>query len=150
MDNSGEDSTTYARIQPRHAIGEFASVLSHLRGLLFILLTAYIVLSIVMYYVGGAVDTATRTPATPGQVAYFCAITALTIGYGDVIPTTDLGRFVAVLLGFHGVLITGLVTAAAVYGVQAAAHRAGIRPRQAGGPPRIAQRGPGATGGPAR
>ena len=129
MDNSGEDPTGNARIQPHHAISEFAKVLSHLRGLLFILLTTYIVLSIVMYYVGGAVDAATRAPATPGQVAYFCAITALTIGYGDVVPTTDVGRFVAVLLGFQGVLITGLVTAAAVYGVQAAAHRAGIRPR---------------------
>ncbi len=129
MDNPTEESAAFARIQPRDAIREFARVLSHLRGLLFILLSTYIVLSIAMSYVGGAVDAATRAPALPGQVAYFCAITALTIGYGDVIPTTDVGRFIAVLLGFQGVLITGLVTAAAVYGVQAAAHLAGIRPR---------------------
>jgi voltage-gated potassium channel len=129
MDNPVEESAVYARIQARDAIREFARVLSHLRGLLFILLSTYIVLSIVMYYVGGAVDSTTRAPASAGQVAYFCAITALTIGYGDVIPTTDAGRFIAVLLGFQGVLITGLVTAAAVYGVQAAAHRAGIRAR---------------------
>jgi len=135
MENSSQDPnapdapTANARIQPRHAIGEFARVLSHLRGLLFILLTVFIVFSIVMYYFGGAVDAASRTPATPGQVAYFCAITALTIGYGDVVPTTDVGRLIAVLLGFQGVLITGLVTAAAVYGVQAAAHRAGIHMR---------------------
>jgi len=129
MENPAEDPTAHARIQPRDAIGEFAKVLSHLRGLLIILLSTYVMLSIVMYYVGGAVDAVTRAPASAGQVAYFCAITALTIGYGDVIPTTDAGRIVAVLLGVQGVLITGLVTAAAVYGVQAAAHRAGIRPR---------------------
>ncbi len=112
MDNPAEESNAYARIQPRDAIREFARVLSHLRGLLFILLSTYIVLSIVMYYVGGAVDAVTRAPASLSQVAYFCAITALTIGYGDVIPITGVGRFVAVLLGFQGVLITGLVTAA--------------------------------------
>lgn len=129
MDNATDDAAVYARIQPRDAIGEFAKVLSHLRGLLFILLLVFALLSIAMYYAGGAVETGTRAPASVGQVAYFCAITALTIGYGDVVPTTDLGRVLSVLLGLLGVLITGLVTAAAVYGVEAAARRAGIRPR---------------------
>ncbi len=117
------------RIRPHHVIGEFTRVLWHLRAVLLILFVLFGVLATVMHYAGGAVDVATRAPATAGQVAYFCAITALTIGYGDVVPTTDTGRVVAVLLGMQGVLITGLVTAAAVYGVQAAAHREGIGPR---------------------
>ncbi|KWR90493.1 potassium channel family protein [Cupriavidus sp. IDO] len=129
MDKPAGGAATKPRIQPRDAIGEFARVLSHLRGLLFILFSVFVVLSIAMHYAGGAVETATGAPASAGRVAYFCAITALTIGYGDVVPTTDLGRIISVLLGLLGVLITGLVTAAAVYGVQAAAHRAGIRPR---------------------
>lgn len=117
------------RIQPRHAIGEFARVLWHLRSVLFMLFLLFDLLAVVMHYAGGAVDAVTRQPASTGQVVYFCAITALTIGYGDVVPTTEVGRIVSVLLGLLGVLITGLVTAAAVYGIQAAAHRAGIRPR---------------------
>lgn len=129
MDNAADDAAVYTRIQPRHAIGEFARVLWYLRGVLLILLSVFALLSTAMYYFGGAIETATRAPASAGHVAYFCAITALTIGYGDVIPTTDLGRIVSVLLGLLGVLIMGLVTAAAVYGVQAAAHRVGIRPR---------------------
>ncbi|MEM5428813.1 potassium channel family protein [Cupriavidus oxalaticus] len=116
-------------ILPHHVIGEFARVLWYLRTVLFILFILFGLLAAVMHYAGGAVDAATHTPASAGQVAYFCAITALTIGYGDVVPTTDIGRVVAVLLGMQGVLITGLVTAAAVYGVQAAAHRQGIETR---------------------
>lgn len=117
------------RIRPSHVIGEAARVLWHLRSVLLILFVLFALQSVAMFYLGGPVDAATHASASPGKVAYFCAITALTIGYGDVVPTTDVGRILAVLLGVLGVLITGLVTAAAVYGVQAAAHRAGVLPR---------------------
>ena len=116
-----------ARIQPREAIAEFARVLWHLRAILAMLLTLFLILSLTMYYVGGAVDATTRTQSSLGQTFYFCAVTALTIGYGDVVPTTAFGRIVAVSLGLLGVLITGVVTASAVYAIQVAAHRAGLR-----------------------
>ncbi|WP_090837448.1 ion channel [Paraburkholderia hospita] len=45
------------------------------------------------------------------------------IGYGDVLPTTTLGRINTVLLGLTGLLMTRL---AAVRGVQEAARRAGV------------------------
>ncbi|CAG2150918.1 hypothetical protein LMG31506_04326 [Cupriavidus yeoncheonensis] len=123
------DNVADQPILPHHVIREFTRVLWHLRAVLLALFLLFVLLAVVMHYAGGAVDVATRAPASAGQIAYFCAITALTIGYGDIVPTTETGRVVAVLLGMLGVLITGLVTAAAVYGVQAAAHRAGIRPR---------------------
>jgi voltage-gated potassium channel len=44
-----------------------------------------------------------------------------------VVPTTTLGRIDAILLGVVGLLVTGVVTAAAVRGVQEAARRAGIQ-----------------------
>jgi voltage-gated potassium channel len=128
MENPAGDAVD-ARILPRHVIGESARVLWHLRSVLLVLFLLFLLQSVAMYYLGGPVDTVTHAPATPARVGYFCAITALTIGYGDVIPTTDTGRILAVSLGMLGVLITGLITAAAVYGVQVAAHRAGIRPR---------------------
>nr|WP_315594535.1 potassium channel family protein [uncultured Cupriavidus sp.] len=129
MKNAAEDGSIGIRIQPHHVISEFGRVLWHLRGVLFLLLVVFALLSVAMYVAGGAIDVATRAPVPAGRVVYFCAITALTIGYGDVVPTTDLGCLIAVLLGILGVLMTGLVTAAAVYGVQAAAHREGIQPR---------------------
>jgi voltage-gated potassium channel len=115
-----------ARIQPHQAIAEFARILWHLRAILAMLLIFFLALSVAMYYAGGAVDVATRTQSSAGQTFYFCAVTALTIGYGDVVPTTALGRIVAVSLGLLGVLITGVVTASAVYAIQVAAHRAGL------------------------
>src|SRR5262249_1428924 len=93
-----------------------------LRALLLSLLLMFGLLSLAMYYIGGVVDAATRAPASAGRVVYFCAITALTIGYGDLVPTTGLGQVIAVLLGLLGVLIAGLVTAGAVRGVQVAAY----------------------------
>lgn len=125
----GKETEATVRIRPRHVVEEFIRVLWHLRGVLFLLFVVFLLLSMAMHHFGGPVDAATHLRASASRVAYFCAITALTIGYGDVIPTTDTGRLIAVLLGVVGVLITGLVTAAAVYGVQAAAHREGIRPR---------------------
>jgi voltage-gated potassium channel len=128
MDNAPNDDVR-AQINPRHAIAEISKVLWHLRGILAILLILFLILSVTMYYVGGAVGATTRTQSSLGETFYFCAVTALTIGYGDVVPTTVLGRIVAVLLGLLGVLITGVVTGSAVYGIQMAAQRAGLLPR---------------------
>jgi voltage-gated potassium channel len=127
--NDAPRNDVRAQIQPGQAIAEIARVLWHLRGILAILLILFLMLSVAMYYVGGAVDAITRTRSSLGEIFYFCAVTALTIGYGDVIPTTTLGRIFAVLLGLLGVLMTGVVTASAVYGIQVAAQRAGLLPR---------------------
>ncbi|ASL47806.1 pH-gated potassium channel KcsA [Burkholderia sp. AD24] len=113
-----------AEINPREAVSEVTKVLWRLRGVLLTLLGCFLICAVPMYEGGGAINTVTRTGSSLGETLYFCAITALTIGYGDVVPTTTLGRIVAVLLGFLGVLITGVVTASTVYGIQLAAQKA--------------------------
>lgn len=130
MDDHSAPDEVRVQIHPHDAIVEFARVLWLLRGILAILLALFLVFSIAMCLVGGAVDVASRSPSSTGETIYFCAITALTIGYGDVIPTTALGRIIAVLLGLLGLLVTGVVTAAAVHGIQVAAQRAGLLKRQ--------------------
>lgn len=127
--NNAAGGAVRARIRSRHAVAECARVLWHLRAILAILLMLFVMLSVTMYYGGGVVNAASRMQASPGQTLYFCLVTALTIGYGDVVPTTTLGQTVAVLLGLLGVLMTGVVSASAVYGIQVAAHRAGLLPR---------------------
>ncbi|WP_454763917.1 potassium channel family protein [Cupriavidus campinensis] len=111
-------------IRPRDAIAEFTAVLWQLRSILIFLGVLFVVLSLAMHYAGGAVDAGSRAPSSLGRTLYFCAITSLTIGYGDVIPTTALGRILALALGALGVLATGVVTAAAVQAIQTAARRA--------------------------
>lgn len=98
----------------RDILREFGKTIWYLRALLAGLLLLFLILTVAMYYFGGPVETQNRTSSPLGETVYFCAITALTIGYGDVVPTTTLGRIDAVLLGLVGLLITGLVIAAAV------------------------------------
>ena len=49
---------------------------------------------------------------------YFTFVTVTTIGYGDITPVTLMGRVVAILTGLQGMLITGLITAVAVYALR--------------------------------
>jgi voltage-gated potassium channel len=105
---------------------EFFETLWYLRAILATLILFLALLTAGMYYFGGPVETSDRSPSPPGETVYFCLITALTIGYGDVVPTTTFGRIDALLLGLVGLLVSGLVIAAAVRGVQEAKREASM------------------------
>ena len=53
------------------------------------------------------------------QGIYFAFITGLTIGYGDLAPRQPVTQLLAVVIGFSGVLLTGLVAALAVKSISA-------------------------------
>ena len=55
------------------------------------------------------------------QGIYFAFITGLTIGYGDLVPRQSLTQVLAVVIGFSGITLTGLVAALAVRALQATA-----------------------------
>lgn len=120
-------SDTVVRLRARDILLESGRTLWYLRAILAGLLVLFVLLTIAMYYIGDPVETMKRTPSPIGETLYFCAITALTIGYGDVVPTSTLGRIDAVLLGLIGMVFTGLIVAAAVRGVQEAARRADLQ-----------------------
>ncbi|HET6555274.1 MAG TPA: potassium channel family protein [Dyella sp.] len=111
-------------LRPGVMLAEFARTMWYLRAIMAGLLLLFVTLTVAMYYFGGPVETSDRSASPLGETIYFCTITALTIGYGDVVPTTVFGRIDALLLGLIGLLMTGLVVAAAVRGVQEAARRA--------------------------
>ena len=54
-----------------------------------------------------------------GQGIYFAFITGLTIGYGDLAPRQSLTQLLAVVIGFSGILLTGLIAALAVKAIHA-------------------------------
>ncbi|CAM2168319.1 Two pore domain potassium channel family protein [Paraburkholderia sacchari] len=118
--------STHGPLRAGHVVEEFARTLWYLRAPLAALFVLFLLLSAAMYYVGGPIDTRARAPSAFGDTLYFCTITALTIGYGDVVPTTLLGRIDSVLIGVQGVLAMSMVTAAFVRAVQEAARRAHI------------------------
>ncbi len=56
---------------------------------------------------------------------YFTFVTGLTIGYGDLTPRHVASRLLAVVIGFAGIVLTGLVAAVAVEALRATARDAG-------------------------
>jgi voltage-gated potassium channel len=54
-----------------------------------------------------------------GEAVYFSFVTGLTIGYGDIVPRQTLTRVLAIVIGFGGILLTGLVAAIAVNAMRA-------------------------------
>lgn len=48
-----------------------------------------------------------------GDGLYFAFITGLSIGYGDITPTTGWGRVLSVLIGLIGMIYVGLTVAVA-------------------------------------
>ena len=81
-----------------------------------------IFLSLLAFLVVGAALIAYVEKLPFGDAIYFSFITGLTIGYGDVVVKTVLGRCVAIIIGLIGILFTGLVVAAAVRAVQKTYH----------------------------
>jgi hypothetical protein len=53
-----------------------------------------------------------------GEAAYFTFVTGLTIGYGDLVPSRLITRLTALVIGFIGILLTGLVAATGVHALQ--------------------------------
>jgi len=53
---------------------------------------------------------------------YFTFVTGLTIGYGDLTPRHVVSRCLAVVIGFSGIVLTGLVAAVSVRALEATAH----------------------------
>jgi hypothetical protein len=53
------------------------------------------------------------------QGVYFSFVTGLTIGYGDLTPSGVLTKILAMVIGFLGLAVTGLVAALAVMAFEA-------------------------------
>ncbi len=84
---------------------EFWRIIWHVRSV-NLALFALIVIN------GWAISYVEKLPF--GDALYFAFITGLTIGYGDIVVKTPVGRILAVLIGFIGVLFSGLIVAAAL------------------------------------
>ena len=48
-----------------------------------------------------------------GDAIYFAFITGLTVGYGDIAPTTLFGRIISIFIGLTGMIFMGVTVAVA-------------------------------------
>ena len=83
-----------------HAFGHLHFVRGVLLGLLLVLVLCSVLLAVV-------------EGLAFGETLYLSTITALTIGYGDITPTTAIGRIVCVVIGCIGVIYVGIFVAVA-------------------------------------
>ena len=77
-----------------------------------------VILALIALVVAGAAAITLVEKIPIGDSLYFAFVTGLTIGYGDIVSQTSLGRLVALLIGFIGILFTGLMVAVLVYAVR--------------------------------
>lgn len=92
---------------------------SFLRQFLLVLGIVWPVLSGCMLLIAGVgcvIALIEGWPLTAG--VYFGFVTALTIGYGDLVPQLPTTRVLAVMLGFVGILMTGLFAGVGVFAMQ--------------------------------
>lgn len=82
----------------RHAL----VMLSHVRGVIFVLAVALLCCAVTIGLVEGMPF---------GEALYLMLITGLTIGYGDITPTTTPGRILCVLAGMIGLILFGIIVA---------------------------------------
>jgi len=89
----------------REFLGRLFDILRIVSPVIAFLLLVTVTLGIAVAYVEGW---------TVGDGIYFAFVTALTIGYGDLTAKRTLGRIIAILIGFNGIVFTGVIVAVAV------------------------------------
>ena len=85
-------------------VREFFQIFWVARGILLVMI-ALIVVCGFLYSLVEALNI--------GDSIYMSFITALTIGYGDFVPLTTLGKCISILVGFIGMIFIGLSVAIA-------------------------------------
>ena len=101
-------------------IRHFSQKLFFIRGVLLTLLLVMFAFALIT----AEVDNIALTDAI-----YLVFITALTVGFGDITPSSGIARFVSVLAGFVGVIFVGLVVAVSIRALELAVEEKKHLPR---------------------
>lgn len=78
----------------------------------------WITLGGIIFGLGALVARLENLPVPDGF--YFAWVTALTVGYGDVVPQHPLSRICALLIALTGIVLSGIWVATAVQAVRTA------------------------------
>jgi len=103
------EADTRPKPHPKHMRRRFfAALFGHVR-ILWPIFSGVLAVMVVCGFVVGRIE---EWPL--GDALYFTFVTGLTIGYGDLTPQYPASRILAILIGFMGIVLTGLVAAVTV------------------------------------
>ena len=77
-----------------------------------------VILALIALVVVGAAAVTLVEKMPFADALYFAFVTGLTIGYGDIVMHTPVGRLIALLIGLIGILFSGLMVAILVHAVR--------------------------------
>ena len=103
------------RLEPKTVRRRFIEALGRAIHVTWPVLSAIIAIQLALGLLTGFVEG-----WSVGDAVYFTFITGLTIGYGDLIPRQTLTRALAIVIGFSGLFVTGVIAAIAVHAMRSA------------------------------
>ena len=100
-------------LNPFRFLAIFLSFLGTVGGVIAFLVVCFFVLAVLLY-LAELHQHFQNSPQGFGEALYLSAVTALTVGYGDLVPHTVIGRCLSLCLAFLGVMLTGIFAAVAM------------------------------------
>jgi voltage-gated potassium channel len=105
-------------LNPFRFLAVFLSILGTVGLVIALLVVSFLVLAVLLYF-AELHQHFQNSPQGFGEALYLSAVTALTVGYGDLVPHTVIGRCLSLGLALLGIMLTGIVAAAAVKALEA-------------------------------
>jgi voltage-gated potassium channel len=104
---------TLRPLNPFRFMTRLFTILGAVRYVLLLLFAGFLVL-LVLLYLAERHQPFENSPHSFADTLYLAAVTALTVGYGDLVPHTVAGRCLSLLMALQGITLTGVIAAAAV------------------------------------
>lgn len=98
-------------------------LIAHL-SIVYELVTVFLLIGLVIFLCG--ILIARFDNLSLSEAVYFAFITALTVGFGDVVPKSTAARFITIVLAFIGLTLVGVLVGVAVHAIQIASGSAAL------------------------
>lgn len=109
MENEKEEGPEIELVDFRTFLHEFFRVLYYVKSILLGLFIMIVVFGVVLAF---------QESLSIGNGIYFAFISAFTVGYGDITPTTPISKLLcAFVLPILGMIMTGIMVAAAMQAI---------------------------------
>jgi voltage-gated potassium channel len=116
-------------LNPFRFLAIFFSFLGTVGSVIAFLVVCFFAFAVLLYF-AEMHQHFQNSPQGFGEALYLSAVTALTIGYGDLVPHTVIGRCLSLGLALLGILLTGIVAGVAVKALEVQYREKSAAPRR--------------------